>query len=47
MNNDNMASMLTSYNLLLKVIIEHPSMLVFAMCTVQGPLTVQDLGFNI
>jgi hypothetical protein len=47
MNNGNMASMLTSYNLLLKVIVEHPSMLVFAMCMVQRPLTVQDSRFNI
>jgi hypothetical protein len=47
MNNGSMALMLTSYNLLLKVIVEHPSMLVFAMCTVQGPLIVQDSGFNI
>jgi hypothetical protein len=46
MNNGGMASMLTSYNLSLKVIVEHPSMLMFAMCMMQGPLTVQGSGFN-
>jgi hypothetical protein len=47
MNKGSMASMFTSYNLLLKVLVEHPSMLVVAMCMVQGPLIVQDSRINI
>jgi hypothetical protein len=47
MNNGGMASMLTSYNLSLKVIVEYPSMLVFVICMVQGPLIVRDSRFNI